>query len=372
MRLDEIIIWISAVGILIGAADRIFGNKFGLGEKFEEGLFAMGPLALTMGGLICLAPVIADLIGPAVSVALKAIGCDPSLLGAFLPNDTGGYPLAMELCENETAGLYSGLIVASMFGCTLTFSLPFAMNVLNKKDIPYFTYGTLIGMICVPVASLLGGIVAGFEIRMLLINTAPIAVISVIFALGLKMFPNAMMKFSQALGKIIMLFGTAGLAAAGFEALTGVVIIPGMTDVNEAMEVVATIGVVLMGALPILALLTKILEKPMMAMGDKMGLDVDSMVGIVMTLSNNVPVIQNLKKMNSRGKIFCSAFNVCASAALGDHLGFTAGVAPTYIPAMVAGKIFGGILAIVLCVLLVRDTSALDEESAAIGAKENK
>ena len=33
---------------LLGAADRIFGGRFGLGEKFEEGIMAMGPLTISM------------------------------------------------------------------------------------------------------------------------------------------------------------------------------------------------------------------------------------------------------------------------------------------------------------------------------------
>ena len=33
----------------LGAVDRILGNRFGLGEKFEEGIMAMGSLALAIG-----------------------------------------------------------------------------------------------------------------------------------------------------------------------------------------------------------------------------------------------------------------------------------------------------------------------------------
>ena len=42
---------------LLGAADRIFGSRFGLGEKFEEGIMAMGPLTISMAGLLVLTPV---------------------------------------------------------------------------------------------------------------------------------------------------------------------------------------------------------------------------------------------------------------------------------------------------------------------------
>ena len=54
MSFNTIIMWIMAVGAIVGGLDRLFGNKFGLGEKFEEGFNAMGPLALGMVGIVCL------------------------------------------------------------------------------------------------------------------------------------------------------------------------------------------------------------------------------------------------------------------------------------------------------------------------------
>ena len=48
---DQIIIWIMAAGAVIGALDKIIGNRFGLGEQFDEGFNAMGPLALGMVGM---------------------------------------------------------------------------------------------------------------------------------------------------------------------------------------------------------------------------------------------------------------------------------------------------------------------------------
>ena len=104
MSFDEIIIWVMAVGLLIGAADKIIGNKFGLGEKFDEGFNAMGPLALGMVGIVCLAPVISKVLGPVIIPVFQAMGADPSMFAAILANDMGGYSLAMELAQDEQAG----------------------------------------------------------------------------------------------------------------------------------------------------------------------------------------------------------------------------------------------------------------------------
>ena len=66
MSFNTIIMWIMAVGAIVGGLDRLFGNKFGLGEKFEEGFNAMGPLALGMVGIVCLSPVISKYLGPII------------------------------------------------------------------------------------------------------------------------------------------------------------------------------------------------------------------------------------------------------------------------------------------------------------------
>ena len=66
MSINEIIVYIMVRFMALGALDRIFGTKFGLGEKFEEGILAMGSLALAMIGIICLAPVLANLLRPVV------------------------------------------------------------------------------------------------------------------------------------------------------------------------------------------------------------------------------------------------------------------------------------------------------------------
>jgi ethanolamine transporter len=94
MSFDKIIIWVMAIGILLGGVDRILGNRFGLGEKFEEGFNAMGPLALGMVGIVSLAPVIAKVLGPIIIPVFNIMGADPAMFATILANDMGGYPLA--------------------------------------------------------------------------------------------------------------------------------------------------------------------------------------------------------------------------------------------------------------------------------------
>lgn len=355
MTFDQIILWIMAVGLLIGAVDKITGNHLGLGEKFDEGFQAMGSLALGMVGIVCLAPVISNLLGPVIIPACRAIGADPALFGSILANDMGGYSLAMELAEQKEAGLFAGNIVASMLGCTLVFSIPVGLGLIEKEDRSYFSKGLLIGLITIPIGCVAGGLIAGFSPMLVVRNTLPILVIAVLLALGLKFIPEKMIKGCTIFGQFITIIIYIGLACAAFEYITGVVIIKGMAPIMDGMDAIAGIAIVLLGTFPVLAILVKVLDKPLNAIGRKMGMDAVSAAGLVFTLANSVPVYTMMKDMKKRGIIINTAWLVPATAALGDHLGFTAGVQPTMITPVVAGKLIAGVVAIVLAYFMTKN-----------------
>lgn len=364
MTFDKMIMWVMAIGILLGGIDRIIGNKFGLGEKLEEGFNAMGPLAMGMVGIVTLAPVISQVLGPVIIPAFGVLGADPAMFGSILANDMGGYPLAMELAQSQEAGLLSGLIVASMLGCTIVFSIPVGLGLIEYEDQPFFAKGLLIGLITIPVGSIIGGLIAGFDLGLILMNCIPVIILSVLLAVGLKFIPNKMIKGSIWFGKFILVVITLGLAAAAFEFITGVVIIPGMAPIMDGMEIIATIGIVLLGTFPILAILVKILDKPLNAVGRKIGLDSTSAAGLVFTLANSIPVYKMMKDMNNRGKVVNTAWLVPATAALGDHLGFTAGVKPDMITPVVLAKLAAGVIAVALALLMTKDLSSEEAQSA--------
>ncbi len=365
MTFDQIILWIMACGIILGAVDKIYGNRFGLGEKFDEGFQAIGPLALGMVGIVCLAPVISKILGPVIIPVFTALGADPAMFGSILANDMGGYPLAIELAQDEQAGLLAGNIVASMLGCTLVFSIPVGLGLIEKEDRPYFSKGLLIGLITIPVGSIIGGLAAGFEVKMILMNMIPVIILAALLALGLAFAPDRMVNGCMVFGQFITIVIYIGLAAAAFQHLTGVVLIPGMAPIMEGMEAVSGIGIVLLGTFPVLTILTKVLDKPLNAVGRKIGLDSTSAAGLVFTLANSVPVYTMMKDMKKKGIIVNTAWLVPATAALGDHLGFTAGVRPDMITPVVVGKLTAGVLAILLTLIICKNMVEPDRAEAA-------
>ena len=62
ISINSVIMMIMMIFMLVGAIDKICGNKLGYGEKFEEGFNAMGPLAMSMAGVVAAAPVLSMLL----------------------------------------------------------------------------------------------------------------------------------------------------------------------------------------------------------------------------------------------------------------------------------------------------------------------
>lgn len=355
MSLNEIIIYLMVIFMVLGAIDRIIGNKFGLGQEFESGIMALGSLALAMVGIISLAPVLANVLRPVILPFYQLFGADPAMFaGSILANDMGGAPLAMELAETREAGLFGGLIVGSMLGPTLVFTIPVALGILQPEDRPFLAKGVLAGMITIPIGSLVGGLVAGFPIMMILVNLIPIAIFAALIILGLIFAENGMIKGFTIFGKLIVIVITIGLAAAIVEALTGFVVIPGMAPISEGMDIVANIAIVLAGAFPLVYVITKVFRKPLMKLGSLLGMNDVSAAGMVASLANSIPMFGLMKDMDSRGKIINVAFAVSAAFVFGDHLGFTAGFEPDMLVAVICGKLTGGITAVVAALLLTR------------------
>ena len=353
MSFHEILIAVMAAFAVAGAIDRIFGSRWGLGKEFEEGILAMGSLALAMVGIVCLAPVLANLLKPVIVPVFAFLGADPAMFaGTILACDMGGGALAVELAASHQAAMLGGVLTGSMLGATVVFTIPVAMGILEEKDRPVMAQGILCGIVTIPLGVLAGGLTAGFPIGMVLRNLIPIVIIGALIALGLWRAENAMVRGFEVFGKLVVAVVTVGLAAAIVEALTGFVIIPGMAPISEGFETVGTIAIVLAGAFPLVFVITKLLRKPLMAAGRWLGINDAAAAGLIASLANSIATFGMVKDMNRRGKVVNIAFAVSAAFVFGDHLGFTAGFAPEMIGPMIVGKLVGGISAIAVAMWL--------------------
>ena len=168
MNFLSIIMLIFAV---IAGIDRIFGSRLKLGTEFEKGFYVLGDMGLSMVGMIVLAPYLAELLAPMFNWFYTALGIDPSIIPASLfANDMGGAPLAKEIAKNESVGMFNALVVSSMMGATVSFTIPYALSVVKKELHKEMFLGFLCGIATVFVGCFVVGLMLAIPVITLIIS----------------------------------------------------------------------------------------------------------------------------------------------------------------------------------------------------------
>ena len=343
---------------LLGALDRILGNRFGLGKEFERAFMLIGTMALSMIGMIVISPLIAELMLPVSDLMSKTFGIDASIIPASLfANDMGGAPLAVEMANNEKTGLYNALVVSSMMGCTVSFTIPFALGVVDKEHHRELLLGLLCGIVTIPVGSFVAGIICGMPLMALTVNLIPLIIFSAIIALGLLLFPEMCVKVFKAFGVFITAVITIGLALGIVRFLTGYEVVKGLATLEEGASICVNAAVVLSGSFPLMHFISKVLSKPLEYAGGKLGINKYSAVGIISSLASSSATFGMTGKMDKKGVVLNSAFAVSGAFVLGSHLAFTMAFDSTYILPVIAGKLIAGVLALALAVLVYKRTN---------------
>ncbi|WP_026688859.1 ethanolamine utilization protein EutH [Alteribacter aurantiacus] len=348
-------IWLIAVFAVVGVLDRVFGNRFGYGREFEKAFVAMGPLALAMVGILCFAPVVAEWMAPIIVPVAGVLGVDPSVfVGIFLAVDMGGFPLSVELAKSSDAGLFSGILLATIVGPTFLFTIPVALSLIKKEDHVFLAKGVLVGLVPVPVGVFVGSVVAGFSVEEVLVNLVPVVVVSAGVIVGLWLIPRRMVVLFVWFGKGIVGLFMLMVGVIGFEVLTGLTVVEGTGSVAEAFMIVGVIVLTLSGAFPFVLFLKKVAGSLFEPVARWLRVEKVSVVGIVTSLAHSIPMFQVLEQMDERGKVMNVAFAVSGAFVLGGHLGFTASVAEEMVVPMIVGKLVAGVLAVGVALFVMR------------------
>lgn len=344
MHILEMVLGVFAI---IGALDRITGNHLKLGEEFEKGIESVGSLALAMVGMTVLAPTLSKVLIPIFSPFSRAFHIDPSFISGFLANDMGGAAIGRELATSAVWGGLHGLIVAAMLGVTISFTIPVPLKTTDKKYHKDILSGILCGIATMPIGCIVGGLIIGCEFLPLLLNLLPVIVISGVVCAGLILNAELSRKVFAIFGKFVLIVITIGLGAGVFDFLTGIKLIPYMDSIENAFGSIWGIAVTLSGVFPFIAVISKLLKKPLGMLGNVLKINDTSIVGLISSLSNSIPMFAMIDKMNSKGIVMNMAFAVSASFVFGDHLAFTMAFDDRYLVGMIVGKLVGGFLALV-------------------------
>lgn len=324
----------------------------------------MGNLSLAIIGIYALAPVLTNGLSRVITPIFSMLGADPSIFPAsILACDMGGYISSVKIAQTKELGLFSGLILSSMLGATIIFTIPIGAGTIEKEDYPFFTKGILAGMVTIPIGCIVGGMMSGISFQVLLPNLLPIIIMSSLLGIGLTKWPNKMISAFRLFSKIIVITGAIGLIISILHQLTGITLLKGMEPFTEGLKIVGSIVVVLAGAYPMMHVITKVLKGPLSILGNRIGIGEKAVAGIIIALANSIPAFILLKDMDDRGKIICSAFAVSGAFTFGGQLGFVASIDQTMIAPFVLAKLTAGISAVALALLLTRDMQELHNAS---------
>ncbi len=340
---------------ILGGIDYVFGCKFGIGKEFERGFMMLGTLALAMIGMIVVAPLIAELLRPFFDFVYTSLHIDPSIIPASLfANDMGGAPLSTEVAKNEKIGLFNALVVSSMMGCTISFTIPFAMSAVKKEQHREVLLGLLCGIVTIPIGCFVSGVICKIPIGALAIDLLPIIILSAIIAFGLVKFPDACVKIFSAFAFFIKLILVAGLVFGVINFLCKKPLIPGLETIENAGLNCLNVAIVMSGTFPLVYVVSKVLKKPIDAFGRKLGVNTYSALGFISSLATSVTTFGMMDKMDKKGVMLNSAFAVSAAFMFAAHLAYTMMFDSTMLLPVMVGKTVSGVSALLLAFLLSR------------------
>ena len=341
---------------VIGALDKLFGDKLGVGKEFERAFLIFSPMVLSMLGMLVISPAIGVWLTPFFEWFYSVFGIDPSVIPASLfANDMGGMTLSQAVCKSAEVGNFNAFIVSSMLGCVISFTIPFSIGLVKKEQHKDMFFGMLCGIITVPLGCLVSGFMCGLPFGELLLTLLPLILFSVIVGSFLILFPKACIKAFGVFGFFVKCIATAGLIFAIFTFLTKITVSEHFDTLENAALICVNACVTLSGALPLMYIVSKLLNKPMNKLGSLIGINGVSAIALLSSLVTNAGTFGVMEKMNKKGVVVNSAFAVSASFVFGSHLAFTMAFEPSYFLPMMVGKLLAGVLAVILALLIYKD-----------------
>ncbi|MGL4738473.1 MAG: ethanolamine utilization protein EutH [Cellulosilyticaceae bacterium] len=349
--MTQILFGIVSLFFVWGGLAYLKGDREGVGKSFEDGIKAIGPLALNMIGIFVLAPFLAKGLEVVGAPIAKVLGMDMSILPAsLLALDMGGFQIATTLSESTEIGLFSGIILAAGLGATISFSIPVALGMTTPEDRPYLMKGLVIGLIAMPFGALVGGLVQGIAFGVLIRNMLPMLVGVIALGVLIQYKQKQMIRCFEWVSKGIVCVSILGLLVVGVLSIMGIQI--EYLQVGEAATIVVKIGLFLAGAYPMLYVIQTKCEKPLLKLGGKLGMNEYAVAGMIGNLASNLLVFSRFHKMDPKGKVIAAAFAMSGAFVCGGQLAFVNTVAPQMVVPFGVSKMVGGLIAVSLAWLL--------------------
>ena len=268
----------------------------------------------------------------------------------------GGYKIAQAIGQNNQEIYFSGILISSILGCTISFTLPLALGMIKEDHIDILCKGILCGIVTLPIGLFFGGILLKMSILKILQSLFPIIVISLFIIIGLYKIPSRMIKYFKALAKFIFLIGLIGLGLQGFKSITGIELIKNLLPLEEAITIVGKIAIFLAGANVMLEVIKLTFKNKIKKLERSLGINSASVAALVGSLASAVIVFTDFDKLDNRGKLVCSAFSVAGAYVFGGQLGYVVTEAKDITLIYILVKLVCGFLAILLALKVTKES----------------
>ena len=103
-------------------------------------------------------------------------------------------------------------------------------------------------------------------------------------------------------------------------------------------------------------ILSKGMAKPLKVIAEKIGVNEQSVIGIISCIATSATTFGMMEKMDRKGIVLNSAFAVSGAFVLGGHLAFTMAFNSEYVLPVIVGKLTSGILALFLANIIFKKT----------------
>ncbi len=339
---------------LIGILDKILNNRLGLVEAFDKGINSMGSIAMSMIGFYCIA---IALIQNNVDIITK-IGdnslFDPSIIiGSILAPDMGGFSIISGL-NNEAFLIFSGVVLTSTLGQTISFQLPVFLASLKKDDLQPFISGLVYGILSLPLVLVVTALY--LQIPHLLINLFPILLLCLVLIIALYFSYEKTIFVLTLFGYIIRTVSIVLFALVVLQLFFDTLPFTNSALISEAMVIVLRMCIVVCGSMILSDVIIKRFSKIIFMIGQKLGINSTSVIGLLLSFGTSIAMVPLFSQMDNKGKMMNAAFSVSGAYVFGGQLGFISSVVDNQgVLIYMISKITAGILAIIFIMIFYKD-----------------
>lgn len=355
----NIFVGIMLIFALIGYIDKLFNLKWGLSKTFDKGFLQMGSLSISVIGIYCVSlTFLSEHIDLFTSINKYLFFDSSIIIGAILCPDMGGYPIVNELVTDASLVIFSGVLLTSLLGQTITFQLPIFLSFVDEREMNKVMRGFAIGIVCVPVGLLLCIPLLGISI----LNVLPIVILCLVIALCVIKIPTLTIKILGGFAKIIKalsyIFFLMVIVGLYFPSLQYVETIL----VEDSTLMILKMCIIISGSMVLSELVLRYASDYIEKIANLLKINKESVIGFILNLTSSLAMLPLYNRMDEKGKLLNASFSVSGAYVFGGQMAFIAGVAADSVMIYVGLKLLCGLLSVILMNVIYERTRMNDYE----------